>query len=71
MDSTAWAVLLMATLAVVIAVAFIVLWVRDKDRADEEAEDPERAHTADHLGPDAREGAADELPPDVRRGRRH
>jgi hypothetical protein len=65
-----WAVALMVALAAVIAIAFIALWVRDKGRADEVSEDPERAHTDSDLGSDAREGAADE-PPDVRRERRH
>jgi hypothetical protein len=32
----------MAVLAVVIALSFITLWVRDKNRADEVADDPER-----------------------------
>jgi hypothetical protein len=41
----------MVTVAVVIAVAFILLWVRDKDRADEVADDPERAVTGPDQGP--------------------
>jgi len=60
----------MATLAVVLAAGFVMLWIHDKDRADEEAGDPERAHTGDQLGSDAREGAADVLPPEMRE-RRH
>ena len=62
--------LLMVTLAVLIAAGFIVFWVRDKGRADKVSDDPERAQTGTHLGPDAREGAADE-PPELRRERRH
>jgi hypothetical protein len=45
MGSTAWALVLMVTMAVVIALAFMALWLRDKDRADEVAEDPERVDT--------------------------
>jgi len=60
----------MGILAVLLAAAFVMLWIRDKDRADEEATDPERAHTGDQLGSDAREGAADLLPPEMRE-RRH
>jgi hypothetical protein len=71
MGDNTWAGVLMVALAVVIAVAFITLWVRDKGRADEVSDDPERAHPDDHLGSDAREGAADELPPELRRERRH
>jgi hypothetical protein len=70
MESTGWAAVLMGTLAVLLAAAFVLLWIRDKGRADEESGDPERAHTGDHLGPDAREGAADVLPPETRE-RRH
>ena len=70
MGDSAWALVLMVAVAVLIAAAFIALWVRDKGRADEVADDPERAHTGDHLGPDAREGAAEE-PPELRRERRH
>lgn len=71
MGSTGWVAVLMGVLAVLIAVAFVVLWVRDKGRADEVSTDPERTHTADHLGPDAREGAAEVLPPDVTREMRY
>ena len=42
MGSTGWAAALMGVLALVIALSFIMLWVRDKDRADEVADDPER-----------------------------
>lgn len=45
MTSTAWAAVLLGILAVVIVAAFILLWVRDKDRADEMADDPERLDT--------------------------
>jgi hypothetical protein len=70
MGDNTWAVVLMVALAAVIAAVFIALWVRDKGRADEVAEDPERAHTDTDLGSDAREGAAEE-PPEARRERRH
>ena len=60
MGSTAWAVALMVTLAVVIVAAFILLWVKDKDRADEESEDPERIDTGADLGADAQAGTTDE-----------
>jgi hypothetical protein len=55
----------MVAIAVLIAAAFIALWVRDKGRADEVSDDPERASTDTELGPDAREGAAQE-PPELR-----
>jgi hypothetical protein len=61
----------MGVLAVLIAVAFVMLWVRDKGRADEVSGDPERARTDAHLGSDEREGAAVVLPPDVTRERRY
>jgi hypothetical protein len=71
MSNTAWAVALMIVLAAIIATAFVTLWVLDKGRADEVADDPERTETDAHLGPDAREGAADNLPPELRTDRRH
>jgi hypothetical protein len=61
----AWAGVLMVAIAVLIAAGFIALWVRDKGRADEVSDDPERANTDTELGPDAREGAAQE-PPELR-----
>ncbi len=67
MGSTGWAVALMVALAVVIAAAFILLWVRDKDRADEESADPERAETDAHLSADARRGVTPDIP-EMRRG---
>ena len=70
MSTNAWAGVLMVTLAALIAVGFIAMWLRDKGRADEQAQDPERMTTDTHLGPNAREGAADE-PPVLRRERRH
>ena len=70
MGDNAWAGVLMVGIAVLIAAAFIALWIRDKGRADEVSDDPERASTGSELGPDAREGAAQE-PPEVRRERRH
>ena len=70
MGSTAWAAVLLGTLAVILALAFILLWVRDKGRAEEVSEDPERSHTGDDLGSGAREGAAESLPPESRERRR-
>lgn len=64
MGSTAWAAALMVTLAVVIAAAFILLWMKDKDRADEVSEDPGRVDTDAPLGAEARGGAAQD-PPDL------
>jgi hypothetical protein len=60
----------MVAIAVLIAAAFIALWVRDKGRADEVSDDPERVNTGTELGPDAREGAARQ-PPETKRERRH
>jgi hypothetical protein len=51
MRDNAWAGVLMVAIAVLIAAAFIVLWIRDKGRADEVSDDPERADTGDNLGP--------------------
>ena len=51
MGSTAWAGALMVVVAVVIAAAFILLWMRDKDRADEVADDPGRTGTGQQRGP--------------------
>ena len=59
MGSTAWAGVLMVTIAVVIAGAFVLLWVRDKDRADEVADDPERTDTGQPRGPGIDEGSGD------------
>ena len=42
MENSMWAGVLMVTLAVLIAAGFITMWVRDKGRADEVADDPER-----------------------------
>ena len=70
MGDNVWAGVLMVGIAVLIAAGFIALWIRDKGRADEVSDDPERASTGTELGPDAREGAAHE-PPELRRERRH
>lgn len=43
MGSTAWAAAMMGTLAVVLVLAFVGVWLRDKDRADEVASDAERS----------------------------
>lgn len=69
MSDSAWAGVLMVGVAIVIAVAFITLWVRDKGRADEEATDPERGHTDTGFGAQLREGAAEEPPTPRREGR--
>ncbi|HET6168136.1 MAG TPA: hypothetical protein VFE07_14990 [Marmoricola sp.] len=69
MGSTAWAAVLMVVVAVVIAAAFILLWMRDKDRADEEAVDPERVQTGPQHGPDPAEGTPAESP-EIRSERR-
>ncbi|MGO4257572.1 hypothetical protein [Marmoricola sp. RAF53] len=42
MDSTTGAALLLAVLAVLMVGAFLLLWVRDRSRAKEEAGDTER-----------------------------
>jgi hypothetical protein len=70
-DSTTGAVVLIAVVAIFILGAFVVLWLRDKGRADEVSADPARtegppAHARPRI---AREGAADE-PPHVSRERR-
>lgn len=70
MSTNAWAGVLMVTLAVVLAAGFIAMWLQDKGRADEQADDPERLTTDTHLGSEPREGAADE-PPVLRNERRH
>ena len=62
--------LLMLTVAVLFAAGFTVFWLRDKGRADDMSDDPGRAQTGHHLGPDAREGAAQQ-PPEQERERRH
>ena len=74
MSDSAWAGVLMTTLAVIIAIGFITVWVRDRGRAKEQATDSERTDTDTdtdpHLDPHSREGAADE-PHDISRERRH
>jgi hypothetical protein len=70
MNDSAWAGVLMATLAVIIAIGFITVWVRDRGRAKEQATDTERTDTEPDLGPQSREGAA-EQPRDTSRERRH
>jgi hypothetical protein len=70
MNDSAWAGVLMATLAILIAIGFITMWVRDRGRAKEQAVDPERTDTEAPLGMQAREGAA-EQPHHVSTERRH
>jgi len=43
MSSTAGAATLLIVLAVLLALAFVGMWLRDKSRADEEANDGQRA----------------------------
>ena len=70
MTDSAWAAVLMGAAAVLLAIGFITLWMRDKGRADEQAGDPERMRTDAHLSTGSREGTA-EQPPELRRERRH
>lgn len=70
MNDSAWAGVLMATLAVLIAIGFITMWVRDRGRAKEQAVDSERTDTDAQPGMHAREGAAGQ-PHDVSTERRH
>ena len=70
MNDSAWAGVLMATLAVLIAIGFITMWVRDRGRAKEQATDSERTETDPHLDAHSREGAAGE-PRHISRERRH
>jgi len=70
MNDSAWAGVLMTTLAVLIAIGFITVWVRDRGRAKEQATDSERMDTEPHLDPQSRERAADQ-PHDISRERRH
>jgi hypothetical protein len=70
MNDSAWAGVLMTTLAVIIAIGFITVWVRDRGRAKEQATDTERTDKEPDLGPQSREGAAEE-PHDTSRERRH
>jgi hypothetical protein len=70
MNDSAWAGVLMATLAILIAIGFIAMWVRDRGRAKEQAVDSERTDTDAQLGMQARVGAAGP-PHDVSRERRH
>ncbi|MGY2874847.1 hypothetical protein ACVW00_002037 [Marmoricola sp. URHA0025 HA25] len=70
MNNSAWAGVLMATLAVLIAIGFVTMWVRDRGRAHEQATDADRADTDAHLSARSREGAA-EGPHDIPKERRH
>jgi hypothetical protein len=70
MNDSAWAGVLMATLAVLIAVGFVTMWIRDRGRAREQAADTERTEPDPHLGMQSREGAAEE-PHDIHKERRH
>jgi hypothetical protein len=70
MNDSGWAGVLMATLAILIAIGFVTMWVRDRGRAQEQATDSERMDIAAHPGAQSREGAAEE-PHDIPRERRH
>jgi hypothetical protein len=70
MNDSGWAGVLMGTLAILIAIGFVTMWVRDRGRAQEQATDSERTHTDAHPGAQSREGAAEE-PHDIPRERRH
>ena len=70
MNDSAWAGVLMATLAVLIAIGFVTMWVRDRGRAREQAADAERTEPDPHLDTQSREGAAGE-PHDIHKERRH
>ncbi len=72
-DSSVGAAVLIATIAVLFAVGFIVFWLRDRGRAREVSRDPQRTEptaSPDSRSREAREGAANE-PPELRRERRH
>jgi hypothetical protein len=70
MNDSAWAGVLMASLAILIAIGFIAMWVRDRGRANEQAADVDRTNTDVHPGPQSREGAA-AWPHDTPIERRH
>jgi hypothetical protein len=70
MDNSGWAGVLMATLAILIAIGFVTMWVRDRVRAQEQATDAERTGTGALHGEQSSEGAADR-PRDTERERRH
>ncbi len=69
MSGSMWGAAVPLVIGVLLVAGFIVFWVRDKGRADEVSDDPERGQNGDHLGSDAREGAAEVLPPEM--GERH
>ena len=70
MNDSGGAGVLMATLAILIAVGFVTMWVRDRGRAQEQATDAERTDTVAPHGEQSWEGAA-EQPRDTQRERRH
>jgi hypothetical protein len=69
MNDSAWAGVLMATLAILIAIGFVTMWVRDRGRAKEQATDSERMDPEAQPGSQSREGAA-ERPQEIPRERR-
>lgn len=70
-DTSVGAVVVIAVVAILIVGMFVLLWVRDKGRADEVSADRGRTEPAPvrTRSRSAREGAADE-PPHVSRERR-
>lgn len=69
MNDNAWAGVLMITLAVLIAIGFLTVWVRDRVRSREQAADVERTDEATLGGPSWEDAA--ERPRDTSRERRH
>jgi len=70
MNDNAWAGALMITLAVLIAIGFLTVWVRDRGRSREQATDVERTDNETPLDAPSREDAV-ERPRDTSRERRH
>lgn len=70
MNDNAWAGVLMITLAVLIAIGFLTVWVRDRVRSREQAADVERTDNEAPLGTPSW-GDAAEGPRDTSRERRH
>ena len=70
MNDSAWAGVLMVTVAVLIAIGFFTVWVRDRGRSREQAADSERADTAT-TPLDAGSGGAADQPHDTTWEGRH
>ena len=69
MNDNAWAGVLMVTVAILIAIGFFTVWVRDRGRSREQATDSERAATETRLDAPSREGVADRPHDSSREGR--